>query len=96
MPVSIPSAASAGAYGMNALSGLGGYMSLGLAAKAKTMALSVQGRALIPRDSKLVLISTGTFVDTRIDTGLFFEPDGKAAEDALVWSAPPEEIGMAF
>ena len=52
MPVNVPSSASTGAYGMNALSGLGGYMSLGLAAKSKAIALSVREKALIPRESE--------------------------------------------
>ena len=51
MPVHIPSSISTG-YGMNALSGLGGYMSLGLAAKAKPLALTIGEYVLIPKDSK--------------------------------------------
>ena len=51
MPMNIPSSASSGTYGMTALSGLGGYMSLGLAAKAKPMAVTVGEEVLIPKDS---------------------------------------------
>lgn len=52
MPVNIPSSSSTGAYGMNALSGLGGYMSLGLAAKAKPMAVNIGDDVLIPKESQ--------------------------------------------
>lgn len=42
--------------GMGALSGLGGYMTLGLGAKAKPSILKVnEGEVLIPRDSECVL-----------------------------------------
>ena len=51
MPVNISTSTSAGAYGMNALSGLGGYMTLGLAAKAKPLAVTVDEDVLIPKDS---------------------------------------------
>ena len=51
MPVSVPSSTSGGPYGMNALSGFSGYMSLGLAAKAKAMAIPVGEKVLIPKDS---------------------------------------------
>ena len=50
MPVNVPSSTSTGAYGIGALSGLGGYMSLGLAAKAKPLAVTVGDEVLIPRD----------------------------------------------
>ena len=50
MPVNVPSSTSAGAY--NALSGLGGYMSLGLAAKAKALAVPIGEKVLIPKDSE--------------------------------------------
>ena len=45
------SSTSSGTYSMTALSGLGGYMSLGLAAKAKPMAVTVGEEVLIPKDS---------------------------------------------
>ena len=51
MPVNISTSTSAGAYGMNAFSGLGGYMTLGLAAKAKALAVTVDEDVLIPKDS---------------------------------------------
>ncbi|EJD06913.1 uncharacterized protein FOMMEDRAFT_117970 [Fomitiporia mediterranea MF3/22] len=76
MPVNVPSSSSTGAYGMNALSGLGGYMSLGLAAKAKPMAVAVGEEVLIPKDS----------------AGLFFGADGKVTQSSLMWGAPPEDI----
>jgi hypothetical protein len=40
-------------YGMNAFSGLGGYMTLGLGAKAKPTVLQIgEDEFLIPKDSK--------------------------------------------
>lgn len=51
MPVNITASTSAGAYGINALSGLGGYMTLGLAAKAKPLAVTIDEDVLIPKDS---------------------------------------------
>ena len=92
MPVHIPSSISTG-YGMNALSGLGGYMSLGLAAKAKPLALTIGDNVLIPKDSKsgpstvrcIILIIF-------IDAGLLFGADGKSTQTSLIWNAPPEDI----
>lgn len=75
MPVHVPSSTSTG-YGMNALSGLGGYMSLGLAAKAKPLALTIGENVLIPKDN----------------AGLFFGSDGKATQNSLIWNAPPEDV----
>lgn len=50
MPVTMPVSTSAEGYGMKALSGLGGYMSLGLAAKAKPLAVTVGEDVLIPKE----------------------------------------------
>ncbi|KAI5122751.1 hypothetical protein M0805_009834 [Coniferiporia weirii] len=79
MPVNVPSSTSAGGYGMNALTGLGGYMTLGLAAKAKPLAVTIGENVLIPKDN----------------TGMFFSADGKAKPDGLLWNAPPEDIAYA-
>lgn len=54
LPVSnIPTSSSIGLgmKGMNTLSGLGGYMTLGLAAKAKPLVTSIGDDVLIPKDS---------------------------------------------
>ena len=48
----IPTSSSIGGLGMNTLTGLGGYMTLGLAAKAKPLAVTVDEKVLIPKDSK--------------------------------------------
>lgn len=50
MPLSIPSSTSKEAYGMKALSGLGGYITLGLIAKAKPLALTIGEDVLIAKD----------------------------------------------
>ncbi|KAH8118200.1 vacuolar sorting protein 39 domain 1-domain-containing protein [Phellopilus nigrolimitatus] len=76
MPVNVPSSTSAGGYGRSALSGLGGYMTLGLAAKAKPQAVVIGEDVLIPKDN----------------AGIFYGADGKAKQNSLVWNAPPEEI----
>ncbi|KAL5525933.1 hypothetical protein ACEPAG_7271 [Sanghuangporus baumii] len=76
MPVNMPTSTSSGGYGMSSLSGLGGYMSLGLAAKAKPMAVTVGDEVLIPKDG----------------VGFFFGADGKASQNSLLWNAPPEDI----
>ena len=52
LPISAIPTATAGGLGMNALSGLGGYMTLGLASKAKALAVTVDEDVLIPRDGK--------------------------------------------
>lgn len=52
LPVSnVPTSSSMG-IGMNKLTGLGGYMTLGLAAKAKPLVTSVSDEVLIPKDSR--------------------------------------------
>ncbi|THH09023.1 hypothetical protein EW145_g2303 [Phellinidium pouzarii] len=76
IPVNMPFSTSAGGYGRNALTGLGGYMTLGLAAKAKPLAVVVGEDVLIPKDN----------------AGMFFSSDGKAKQDSLFWNAPPEDI----
>lgn len=51
MPINIPASTSGAGYGMSALGGLGGYMSLGLTAKAKPLAAAIGEDVLIPKDS---------------------------------------------
>ncbi|KAI0787910.1 hypothetical protein C8Q74DRAFT_1366714 [Fomes fomentarius] len=68
------------AMGIGAFSGLGGYMTLGLGAKAKPNVINVsESEALITKDN----------------TGLIVGNDGKTSRsESIDWPAPPEEIAL--
>ncbi|EMD34098.1 hypothetical protein CERSUDRAFT_141580 [Gelatoporia subvermispora B] len=76
----LPTAPSSGItnMGMGALSGLGGYMTLGLGAKPKPCVVnSNESEALVAKDNN------GFFIDT----------DGKSSRSHNIdWPAPPEEL----
>ncbi|KAI0324590.1 hypothetical protein GY45DRAFT_1331365 [Cubamyces sp. BRFM 1775] len=79
----IPTAVSGGSIGsmsMGALSGLGGYMTLGLGAKAKPCVASLnENEALIAKDNNGFIIST----------------EGKPSRSENIdWAAPPDEIAL--
>lgn len=95
MPVNMPSSASTEAYGMKALTGLGGYMSLGLAAKAKPLAITIGEDVLIPKDGSCLLLDEGLWLIIYVGLGMFFSGDGKAKPDSLNWNAPPEDLGTS-
>lgn len=86
------------AMGIGAFSGLGGYMTLGLGAKAKPNVINVsESEALITKDSEWLtryyVVQTQTAV---IDTGLIVGNDGKTSRsESIDWPAPPEEIGQS-
>ncbi|PCH42287.1 rab guanyl-nucleotide exchange factor [Wolfiporia cocos MD-104 SS10] len=65
---------------MGAFSGLGGYMTLGLGAKAKPSVVSIRdGEAFAAKEN----------------TGLFLGSDGKLTRETRVdWPAPPEELAF--
>ncbi|KAJ3504846.1 hypothetical protein NLJ89_g7728 [Agrocybe chaxingu] len=65
---------------MNALTGLTGYMTLGLGAKAKPAVVQVaDGEWLVAKDGQ----------------GFFIGPDGKPSRtETIEWPAPPEEIAF--
>ncbi|KAI0073891.1 hypothetical protein K474DRAFT_1626886 [Panus rudis PR-1116 ss-1] len=80
-PVTIAtSTSSIGNMGKGAFSGLSGYMTLGLGAKAKPNALRTsEGEVLIAKDN----------------TGVFLGTDGKPSRPAAIdWPAPPEEAAF--
>ncbi|TDL20794.1 hypothetical protein BD410DRAFT_750406 [Rickenella mellea] len=83
-PANVAAAASAAignmGMGMGALSGLGGYMTLGLGAKAKPMLAKVgEGEILVPKDN----------------SGIFIGPDGKPTRTSSIdWPAPPEDLAF--
>ncbi|KAG6862806.1 hypothetical protein C0995_008382 [Termitomyces sp. Mi166 len=64
---------------MGALSGLTGYMTLGLGAKPKPASVRISEKeALISKDSE----------------GLMVGLDTKVSRTSIEWPAPPEELGM--
>ncbi|KAI0833228.1 hypothetical protein BC628DRAFT_1342704 [Trametes gibbosa] len=75
------STGSIGTMGMGALSGLGGYMTLGLGAKAKPCVAGLnENEALIAKDNN----------------GFVVGHDGKSTRSENIdWPAPPEEIAIA-
>ncbi|KAI0370322.1 hypothetical protein BV20DRAFT_1121321 [Pilatotrama ljubarskyi] len=74
------SSGSIGTMGMGALSGLGGYMTLGLGAKAKPCVVSLsESEALIAKDNN----------------GFVVGSDGKTSRNENIdWPAPPDEIAL--
>ncbi|KAI0749549.1 vacuolar sorting protein 39 domain 2-domain-containing protein [Daedaleopsis nitida] len=77
----VPTTTSLGSgMGMGALSGLGGYMTLGLGAKAKPNVIHVsENEALIAKDNNGYMVGN----------------DGKTSRsDSIDWPAPPEEIAL--
>ncbi|KAI0649291.1 hypothetical protein C8Q79DRAFT_949834 [Trametes meyenii] len=74
------SSGSIGTMGMGAFSGLGGYMTLGLGAKAKPCVASLSDdEALIAKDNN----------------GLIVGADGKSPRSEHIdWPAPPDEIAL--
>ncbi len=81
---------------MNALSGLTGYMTLGLGAKAKPAVTQVtQSEILLAKDGEQCLLCCCHVVlDEFSGQGLFVNTDGKISRPAIEWPAPPEEIGI--
>ncbi|KAI0041201.1 hypothetical protein FA95DRAFT_1611206 [Auriscalpium vulgare] len=79
-PVASVSAVAISNMGMGALSGLGGYMTLGLGAKAKPCVTNVSSsEVLIAKDND----------------GLFIGVDGKPSRSARIdWPAPPEDLSF--
>ncbi|KAJ7650763.1 hypothetical protein FB45DRAFT_25587 [Roridomyces roridus] len=78
--ITIPQPGTAVVAGMGALSGLGGYMTLGLGAKPKPGVLQIsETETLILKDNE----------------GIFIGPDaGPARPTSVEWPAPPEEIAF--
>ncbi|KLO10830.1 hypothetical protein SCHPADRAFT_906559 [Schizopora paradoxa] len=78
LPVgNVPTSSSIG-IGMNALTGLGGFVTLGMAAKAKPLITTVGDEVLIPKDN----------------SGLLLGADGKAKQTGIVWHGPPEDLAF--
>ncbi|RPD61108.1 hypothetical protein L226DRAFT_534756 [Lentinus tigrinus ALCF2SS1-7] len=77
-PIPTTSSTNSIGMGMGALSGLGGYMTLGLGAKAKPNVINVnENEALVAKDNN----------------GFLVGPDGKTARpESIDWPAPPDEI----
>ncbi|THH21289.1 hypothetical protein EW146_g228 [Bondarzewia mesenterica] len=77
-PTASLSATNISNMGMGALSGLGGYMTLGLGAKSKPCTVSVgESEVLIAKDN----------------VGIFVGVDGKPSRSAQIdWPSPPEDI----
>jgi len=82
---------------MNALSGLTGYMTLGLGVKAKPAVVQVtQSGVLLAKDGEQNLsCCRHDVLDNFLGQGLFINTDGKISRPAIDWPAPPEEIGTA-
>lgn len=82
---------------MGALSGLGGYMTLGLGAKTiKPCALRIKdNEVLIAKDRESFSYTRCLpHAYTFIDNGLFINVDGKPSRTAAIdWPAPPEDTG---
>ncbi|KAF5342379.1 hypothetical protein D9611_001421 [Ephemerocybe angulata] len=76
----LPTTTSVGVGAMGALSGLTGYMTLGLAAKPKPIAVkTAESEVLITKDTE----------------GFFIGPDAKTARTTtLEWPAPPEDLSV--
>ncbi|KAH9926823.1 hypothetical protein B0H21DRAFT_138019 [Amylocystis lapponica] len=74
------SGAGIGSMGMGALSGLGGYMSLGLGVKAKPCVVAINEKeALVAKDN----------------SGIFVGEEGKQTRSINIdWPAPPEDLGF--
>ncbi|KAJ3506301.1 hypothetical protein NMY22_g17296 [Coprinellus aureogranulatus] len=74
----LPTTTSVGVGAMGALSGLTGYMTLGLGAKPKPTAVNTgNSEVLITKDTQ----------------GFFIGPDAKTARPATIeWPAPPEDV----
>jgi Vam6/Vps39-like protein vacuolar protein sorting-associated protein 39 len=87
--------------GMGALTGLGGYMTLGLGAKEKKSPIVKinDGEVLIPKDSGWSTVYNDQFVHPASisDAGIFVGPDGKPTRPlGLDWQAAPEENGRFY
>ncbi|KAG8887443.1 Vacuolar morphogenesis protein 6 [Tulasnella sp. 332] len=78
MPVPPPAgSAGLGAMSKGALSGLSGYMTLGLGAKAKPAVFRVS--------------DDGEFAVRKDDTTAFFSPSGQISRSGAEWPGPPDE-----
>ena len=88
-----------GPMGMGALSGLGGYMTLGLGAKAKPNVVGVrEDEALVAKDSEYYFqrsLSTPIHALVMLDAGFIVGAEGKAIRsEPIDWPAPPDELGL--
>lgn len=99
LPVgNVPTSSSMG-IGMNTLTGLGGFVTLGLAAKAKPLITTVGEEVLIPKDSKNQYrghrrMRFDHFIP--VASGLLLGADGKAKQSGIVWHGPPEDLGASL
>ena len=84
--------------GMGALSGLTGYMTLGLGAKAKPCVATInESEVLITKDGRFAILDLQKENSTHpvsADQGFVVEADSKVSKSAAItWPGPPEEIG---
>ena len=95
--IALPVPVSTSGTAMNALSGLTGYMTLGLGVKAKPAVVQVtQSGVLLAKDGEQNLsCCRHDVLDNFLGQGLFINTDGKISRPAIDWPAPPEEIGTA-
>lgn len=91
----VTSGGSISTMGMGAFSGLGGYMTLGLGAKAKPNVSNVNdNEALIAKDSECRPTYSEITLLTGLDNGFLVGSEGKTVRgESIDWPAPPEEIG---
>ena len=79
---------------MNALSGLTGYMTLGLGAKAKPAVVQVApSKVLLAKDGTLLHLVIFGASHTWPGQGFFLDSNSKLSTQVIEWPAPPEEIG---
>ena len=93
--LTLPASTTASVTGMGAFTGLTGYMTLGLGAKAKPCIITVNdSEALIAKDGMRILTCLKTSKLTITDIGHFVNADGGISRgDRIEWLAPPEDIG---
>lgn len=90
---------SAKGIGRGAFAGFGGYMTLGLSAKAKPIVENVgNDQVMIPKESEAVNPSNKThsliIMVFNLDSALIVGADGLAKHSSIEWPAPPEYLGV--
>jgi Vam6/Vps39-like protein vacuolar protein sorting-associated protein 39 len=99
--LSLPSTSSPNAglgmakVGMGALTGLGGYMGLGVKTTKPSVIQLEDGEALVTKDCKHVFPTCfySTLMTAYVATSTFIGSDGKPSRPGQIeWSVPPEDV----
>lgn len=96
-PATIKSVAGIGNVGMGALSGLGGYMTLGLGSKLRPCVTNVgDAQVLVAKDSTYAGFLNRPVPNRPVAEGLFIGPDGKTSrKEHIPWPALPEDVSTS-